>query len=121
MNTLLVMFGGAAGALGRYYLERWSVRRFRERIPYGTAIANLVGALLLGLIVAAHAAGHLPEWALLLIGTGFCGALTTFSGFMGQVENRLRHRNTRSLALRYGIGVTMAGLALAWFGLQWRG
>lgn len=116
MNAMLVIIGGAAGALVRYQLERWSVHRFRERIPYGTAIANLAGAFVLALVVGA--AGRVPEWLVLLVGTGFCGALTTFSGFMGQVENRLRHRSTRGLALGYGLGVTVAGLALAWVGLR---
>jgi CrcB protein len=54
-----------------------------------------------------------PPSLLVLLGAGYCGTLTTFSGFMGQVDNRLRHKATRALAIRYVSGVTFAGMALA--------
>ena len=118
MTALLVMIGGATGAVVRYALERWSVRHFRERVPYGTALANLAGALILGLVVGAASRGDVSHEVLVLVGTGFCGALTTFSGFMGQVEHRLRHADTRGLALVYLVAVTCSGIALAALGLH---
>ncbi len=118
MTVLIVAVGGVVGALTRYYTERWSVHRFHERVPYGTAAVNLVGAFILGLAVALAGRGVITHDALLLVGTGFCGALTTFSGFMGQVENRLRHQANRRLALRYGGSVIIAGIALAALGLR---
>lgn len=114
MTIVLVVLGGAAGALSRYYTERWAVRRFHERVPWGTAIANLVGAALLGAVAGLAQRGVVSHDVLVLIGTGYCGALTTFSGFMGQIENRLRHKASRVLAIRYGVTITVAGLALAW-------
>lgn len=118
MTVLIVALGGAVGALARYFTERWSVRRFRERVPYGTAVVNLVGAFILGLAVALAKRGAIPHDGLLFIGTGFCGALTTFSGFIGQIENRLRHKANRQLALGYGGGVIVAGMALAALGMR---
>lgn len=117
MTALLVMVGGALGAVVRYQLERWSVHRFHERVPYGTALANLAGALVLALATGWAAHDVIPEWLLVLLGTGFCGSLTTFSGFMGQVDNRLRHAATRSLAVQYLLWVTLTGIALAAMGL----
>lgn len=114
MTEFLVIVGGAAGALSRYYTERWAVRRFRERIPWGTALVNLVGAALLGAVAGLEHRGAVPHEVLVLVGTGYCGALTTFSGFIGQIENRWRHKASRALAVRYGAGVTAAGLVLAW-------
>jgi len=114
MTALLVAIGGAVGALSRYYTERWAVHRYRERVPWGTAIVNLAGAALLGAVAGLEQRGAVPHEVLVLVGTGYCGALTTFSGFMGQIENRLRHKASRALAIRYGLGVTAAGLALAW-------
>ena len=118
MTALFVMVGGAVGAVTRYWLERWSVHRFRERVPYGTAIANLAGALILGLVVGGASRGAVPHEVLVLVGTGFCGALTTFSGFMGQVENRLRHASTRGIALAYLAITVLGGIALAALGLR---
>lgn len=114
MTALLVVIGGAAGALSRYYTERWAVHRYRERVPWGTALVNLAGATLLGAVAGLEHRGAVPHEVLVLLGTGYCGALTTFSGFMGQIENRLRHKASRMIAIRYGLGVTVAGLALAW-------
>lgn len=113
MTVLLVAIGGAAGALSRYYTERWAVHRFRERVPWGTAFVNLVGAAMLGAVAGLQQRGAVSHDVLLLVGTGYCGALTTFSGFIGQIENRLRHKASRALAIGYGVGVTAAGLALA--------
>ena len=116
MTALLVAVGGALGALSRFGLERWSVRRMHERMPWGTLIANLLGACLLGVVAGWEARGLISHDVLLLVGTGYCGALTTFSGFMGQVHQRLRHRDTRVLALTYLIGALVAGLVIAGVG-----
>jgi len=121
MNLLFVIIGGALGALVRYYTERWSVRSFGERIPYGTAIVNLAGALILGTCVELAANGTVGSGTLALVGTGFCGSLTTFSGWVGQIENRLRHKATRSLAWKYMAWVTFGGIALAGLGIALAG
>ena len=116
MTIVLVAVGGAIGAVSRYYLERFAVRHWRERIPYGTATANLVGALVLGIVAGLQHRGAVSHDTLLFIGTGFCGALTTFSGFIGQIETRARHSATRRLAFDYAATVFAVGLALAGLG-----
>lgn len=113
MTMMLVILGGAAGAVARYYTERAAVRRFHERIPWGTALVNLVGAAVLGAVAGMVHRGVVSHDLFLLLGTGFCGSLTTFSGFMGQVETRFRHKATRLLALQYLIGSTAAGVVLS--------
>ncbi|MFC7044565.1 fluoride efflux transporter FluC [Halobacteriaceae archaeon GCM10025711] len=73
MNPLLLVgVGGAAGALSRYVVGRNVARHSLD-----TLAVNVAGSLLLGALVAAPVNGD----ALLLVGTGFCGALTTFSTF----------------------------------------
>lgn len=69
---LLVALGGGVGAIGRYAL----VRALPSRMPWAVLIANVVGSLLLGVLLAG-ASGDLR----LLLGVGFCGGLTTFSTF----------------------------------------
>ena len=108
-----VIAGGAVGALIRFMTERWSVHRFHERIPYGTLIVNLGGSLILGIAVGLHEHGVLDDGMLTLVGTGFCGALTTFSGWIGQIHSRGRHRDTRMVAVTYLVVSLIAGFALA--------
>ncbi len=58
-----------------------------EGFPYANLIANLIGCLLLGAVTFAlvRASSRTERRKLLAIGTGFCGSLTTFSGFAVQV------------------------------------
>lgn len=111
-----VIIGGALGALVRFFTERWSVQRFGERVPYGTFIVNAAGSLLLGIAVGMHERGVVSAGMLLLIGTGFCGSLTTFSGWIGQIYTRGRHNDTRWLASAYLFSSVIVGVALARLG-----
>ncbi len=77
MTFLLVLIGGAFGAMLRYLLDAKVKKRFGKAFPWGTLTVNVLGAGLLG---ALHGAG--TDTAVeALLGTGFCGALTTFSTF----------------------------------------
>jgi fluoride exporter len=84
--SILAVFGGAgAGALLRWWLSLLLNPVF-PAIPMGTAAANLIGGLLVGVASAffAHNSALPPEWRLLII-TGFLGGLTTFSTFSIEV------------------------------------
>ena len=111
-----VIIGGALGALARFVTERWSVHRFGERVPYGTFIVNAAGSLLLGIAVGLHEQDVMNDGVLLLIGTGFCGSLTTFSGWIGQIYTRGRHNDTRWLATLYLFASVAVGVVLAYIG-----
>ncbi|WP_217915529.1 fluoride efflux transporter CrcB [Miltoncostaea marina] len=79
-----VVAGGAAGALLRFGLDQALPVR-PGGWPWATFTANLVGAALLG-YVATRLLERLPPSPRMrpLLGTGLCGALTTFSSL--QVE-----------------------------------
>ncbi|GGO80546.1 fluoride efflux transporter CrcB [Nonomuraea cavernae] len=77
MAILMVLIGGALGAMSRYALDRYVKQRAGRAFPWGTLTVNLLGSGFLG---ALHGAGTGTEVEALL-GTGFCGALTTFSTF----------------------------------------
>jgi len=53
--------------------------------PWGTFVVNIVGSFVMGVVLGAAATGGLSSWWVALIATGFCGALTTFSGLAGQI------------------------------------
>jgi CrcB protein len=88
--VLAISFGAAAGALLRWQLGVQMNSLF-PILPLGTLAANLVGGYIIGLAIAyfAQAPNIAPEWRLLII-TGFCGGLTTFSTFSAEVVTRLQ-------------------------------
>lgn len=79
---LAIAFGGAAGALCRYWLSSFTEHYNNTMFPLGTLVVNVVGSLLIGVLFVLvtekiQLAAHLRP--LLMI--GFLGALTTFSTF----------------------------------------
>lgn len=80
MTLLAVGLGGALGAVLRYLVEVALGGR-GARFPVGTLGVNLVGSAVLGLVAGWVTGAGGPEWVLALVGTGLCGALTTFSTF----------------------------------------
>ncbi|MEV0490896.1 fluoride efflux transporter CrcB [Streptomyces atratus] len=81
MNWLLVIVGAAIGAPLRYLTDRAVQSRHDTVFPWGTFAVNVAGSLLLGLLTGAVAAGAASSQVQLLVGTGLCGALTTYSTF----------------------------------------
>jgi fluoride exporter len=80
-----VSVGASLGALLRWWLGL-TLNHYFPDIPPGTLAANLIGGYVVGVAVAVFAAYTTlpPEWRLLVI-TGFCGGLTTFSTFSAEV------------------------------------
>ena len=79
MTVVLVLVGAMVGAPLRYLTDRAMQLRHDTAFPWGTFTVNIVGCLILGALAGAGSA--LPTPALALLGTGFCGALTTYSTF----------------------------------------
>ncbi|NQU36720.1 MAG: CrcB family protein [Actinobacteria bacterium] len=117
MLWIAVALGAAIGAPTRFAIERWFVRRKIEGWPYGTFVANQSGALVLGVLTGftlTLANGDSEGWMLVsaLVGTGFCGALTTFSGWASQMLELTRGLpHWRGAA--YGLASVGVGFALA--------
>lgn len=110
---LLVGAGGMIGALLRYGV---SVRVDHDAFPTGTFAVNVLGSFVLGLVTFAGAGTDV----LLFVGTGACGAFTTFSSFSFETV-RLWEDGGRSRAGLNAIGTLAAALlaiALAWLLVQ---
>jgi CrcB protein len=82
---VVISVGASLGALLRWWLGLMLNPQF-PGIPPGTLAANLIGAYVVGMAMAFFATytAVAPEWRLLVI-TGFCGGLTTFSTFSAEL------------------------------------
>ena len=116
--VLVVAAGGFVGAPSRYLVDRAVSDRLESDLPWGTFAINLSGALLLGLLTGLSLAHHLPSTAMTLLGTGFCGAYTTFSTFTFETvtlleEGQILKATGNVLAsLAAGLAGAAAGVAL---------
>ena len=116
MTFLAVVLGGALGAPSRWLLDRWVTARRGGSFPWGTFVINSSGSLLLGLLLGAAAAGGPSALVVALVGTGFCGAFTTFSTFgfetVRLAEERAYGAAAANVVLSLGVGLALA--AVGW-------
>lgn len=113
MNWLLVVVGGAIGAPLRYLTDR-TVQTWHETLfPWGTFAVNAAGSLVLGVLAGATVSS--ATYA--LVGTGLCGALTTYSTFSYETL-RLAERGRGPLAGAYVCGSLLVGLGAVWAGWE---
>ena len=115
---LAVGAGGLIGAPSRYLLDRAVTQRSRSELPWGTFVINITGSLLLGLLTGLSLKGNLPDTIKALVGTGFCGAYTTFSTFsfetVALVEDGrfVQAAANVVMSVALGLGAAAAGIGL---------
>lgn len=103
--------GGFLGAIARYGVSTFMAKTFPSSLPYGTLTVNLIGCTLLGALVGMH----LSEPVYLFLGTGFCGAFTTFSTLMLESLRMLRKREWSKWLLYNGF-TFIAGILFTFIG-----
>jgi CrcB protein len=121
VTWLWVALGAAVGAPARYLTDRWVQTRHDSVFPWGTLTVNIGASLVVG--VLAGAANAIVPGVALVLGTGFCGALSTYSTFSYEtlrlLETRARGYAAANVlvALAAGLGAAvlgwLAGAALA--------
>ncbi|WP_157550721.1 fluoride efflux transporter CrcB [Nocardioides jensenii] len=119
MTVAMVLLGGAIGAPLRYLTDLGVQSRHDSVFPWGTFTVNVLGSLILGVTAAAVVDLGSPPWVLALVGTGFCGALTTFSTFGFETIRLLEEGSVLTAAaisvasLAVGLGACAGGFAVA--------
>ena len=116
MNLFLVIAGAAVGAPLRYLGDRAIQSRHDTVFPWGTFTVNVFGSLILGIIAGAATAGGASPQVQLALGTGFCGALTTYSTFSYETL-RLLEDDARLFAAANVVASIVAGLGAAFLGV----
>lgn len=109
--------GGAAGTLVRAAVAQ-GLPNGASGFPWATLIVNFAGSAVLGVVIVA-AVERLPPSRYLrpLVGTGFCGGLTTFSTFAVETDTLIR-AGRLGVAVLYVLSSTAAGLAAVWAGAR---
>lgn len=116
MNLLLVIAGAAVGAPLRYLSDRAIQSRHDTVFPWGTFAVNMIGSFILGVITGAVGTVGASPQTQLALGTGFCGALTTYSAFAHETLHLLEGE-ARLLAATNVLASIVAGLASAFAGV----
>jgi len=108
-----VALGGALGAVARAAIAIWlASSALRGEFPWATLAVNLAGTALLAALAALGVAGRPVSNDLqYLVGTGFCGGLTTFSTFAVEIVLLVR-AGAVATAVGYGIASLVSGLAI---------
>ena len=108
MTPLLVVLGAVAGAPLRLLVTAAAARAGRDP-AVGTLVVNVVGSALLGAVLGWASA---PGWVVVLVGTGFCGTLTTFSTLGADVV-RLLESSALARALAHVVANLVLGVGAA--------
>jgi CrcB protein len=109
----VVFAGGCLGGAARY----WATSTHPGgAFPWSTLAVNLAGAFVLGLVVVVASELVPSRYLRPLVGTGFCGALTTFSSVVVSADRLFAHHRVAT-ALGYLLATIVGGLAAAVLGL----
>ena len=114
VDVIAVVFaGGCLGGAARYWVTSTHPG---GAFPWSTLAVNLAGAFLLALVVVIASELVPSRYLRPLVGTGFCGALTTFSSVVVAVDRLFAHHRA-AIAIGYLLATIAGGLAAAVLGL----
>lgn len=120
MSPLVWLSLSVAGALGaplRYLVDGAVQRRSGGMFPWGTLAVNVCGSFLLGILAGLVLHHDLSVTWKVVLGSGLCGALTTFSTFSYETVRLLQSGTmgaaVRNVTLTLSTGAAAAALGLA--------
>jgi len=114
-TCLVVMAGGALGALARY-LFGFAALPISNQLPWGTILINIIGSFVIGLFgTLTLAGGRYPasDELRLFVMVGVCGGFTTFSSFSLQTLDLMRAGAMDRAAINVGLSVALCIAAVA--------
>jgi CrcB protein len=115
-NYFWVFIGGGIGSMCRYAMGR-SLSLYTHQFPWATLIINIVSGLIIGVLAGLATKGVLrPNFQVLLM-TGFCGGLSTFSTFSYETLKLLQGPSPL-LALIYISASVILCLIMVYLGIK---
>ncbi len=110
-----VFAGGCAGGFARYAVtDGWPTPV--DRFPWSTLVVNVAGAFVLAVVMVLAVEVAPSRYLRPLLGTGFCGALTTFSSVVVSADQLFAHHHPDA-AVAYLVASMVGGLGAAVLGL----
>jgi CrcB protein len=111
-----IAFGGALGAMARYWVGSTIASRMGTKFPYGTFVINITACMIIGfsLTFLARRADLNPAWRF-LVPVGFIGAYSTFSTYEWETLSTIR-TGAFLLAAFYAVSSLILGLLAVWGG-----
>jgi CrcB protein len=119
-RLLIVVAGGALGAVARYGVGVWTQRLFpAAQWPWATLTVNVVGGLLMGLLAGwlAFRGGVHSESLRLFAAVGVLGGFTTFSAFSLEAALMIERRQL-AMAGGYVAASVVLSIAALFIGLM---
>ncbi len=108
---LAFLLAATAGAIARYLLGGLVQDATGNTFPWGTCLINVSGSLVLGILTGLVLYRGVDTDVRLVLGTGFCGAYTTFSTFSYDTIQLALAGETRRAARN--VALSTAGALLA--------
>ncbi len=107
---LLVFLGGGLGSICRFVINKF-MQNWQPVFPFATATVNFLSCLVLGFfLVVALEKTQLNAGIKLLIITGFCGGLSTYSTFTYETVELFKTSQTglaiSNIIINFAISVT---------------
>jgi CrcB protein len=110
------LIAAAVGASLRYLVDGAIAERAEGVFPWGTFVINATGSLVLGVLTGLGLYHVFPKGPKVILGTGFCGAYTTFSTFTYETVELLGE-GALNEAARNAFGTLIVGAGAAALGL----
>jgi CrcB protein len=113
--ALLVAVAGSVGAVARFLADGAVADRTSSSFPFGTLTVNCAGSVILGAVTALAWYHGLGGRAHAVVGVGFCGAFTTWSGVSWETVRLAEEGRAGQavLAMAGGVAAALASAALA--------
>ena len=117
LSAVIVFVGGGLGAMTRE-IFMLLLGRSSTAFPFDIFMANILACFLLGVASRLHQERRASGNANLLVATGFCGGMSTFSSFVFGAFSEMVTPGRLVLSALYIIASLVVGYGAAWVGLR---